>query len=138
MSLSETQEIMSLLQEIMQMLDNADGKIDQITGKVTGSSGGSSGGDSGGADSGGSGLSLRQQFRTLNMMGIVLEQMTGNKNVDVAVRKFSQLLMVLMRLRMLLFVISELEAGTLGGPWGLAYAAANAIGFGMSLNTLGQ
>jgi hypothetical protein len=133
--MSDVQQVYSTLLEIDKLLDGIEVKIETINGQVSGSSAGSGGGVS---DGGGNELSMRQQIRTLNMMGMILEQMTGDKNVNKAVQKFSQLMMVLMRLRMLLFVVSELEAGVLGGPWGWMYAIANAVGFGVSLQTLGQ
>lgn len=124
--MSEIQEVYATLLEIDKLLDGIEAKIENINGQV-------SGGKDGGRE-----LSIRQQLHTLNLMGMLLEQMTGDKNVDRAVQKFNQLMMMLMRLRTLLFVISELEAGTLGGPWGIAYGVANIVAFGVSLNTLGQ
>jgi hypothetical protein len=82
-------------------------------------------------------LSLRQQIHTLNEMLMLIEITAGDKNIDRAIQKVQQFMMVLMRLRMLLFAIQEAEAGTLG-PLGWLYAGANAVGFGISLNTLGQ
>jgi hypothetical protein len=83
-------------------------------------------------------LSLRRQIHTLNEMMMLIQIFTGNKELDAAMRKVQQFIMVLMRLRMLLFAISEIQAGTIGGPIGIAYGIANLIGFGMSINTLGQ
>jgi hypothetical protein len=83
-------------------------------------------------------LSLRRQIHTLNEMLILIQIATGSKEIDGAIRKVQEFMMVLMRLRMLLIVIQELEAGTIGGPMGIAYGVANLIGLGISFNTLGQ
>jgi hypothetical protein len=82
-------------------------------------------------------LTLRQQVHILNEMMMLIELTSGDKNIDGAIQKIQQLMMVLMRLRMLLFAIQEAEAG-LFGPLGWLYAGANAIGFGISLSHLGQ
>jgi hypothetical protein len=83
-------------------------------------------------------LSLRRQIHTLNEMMMLIQVLTGNKELDAAIRKVQQFIMVLMRLRMLLFAISEIQSGAIGGPLGIAYGIANIIGLGVSLNTLGQ
>jgi hypothetical protein len=126
--LSEIQEVMSTLTEVDRLLADIELKISNITQTSNGGSAGTGGN---------SGLSLRQQVHSLNVMMILVEQMTGDKNIDKAMQKVQQFIMVLMRLRMLLFAIEEVAAGGLG-PAGWIYAAANAAGFGISLATLGQ
>lgn len=120
MSLAETQQIMSMLQEIMQMMNGIDVKTKQVvaeTPKVQAHE-----------------LSLQKQVRTLNIMMMVVENMTGDKNIDALINKVQQFIMLLMRLRMVMLAV---EAAS--GPWGWVYAGANIAAFGVtSLNTLGQ
>lgn len=71
-------------------------------------------------------LTLRQEVRTINEMLFLIQMATGNKSIDAGIQKCQQLLMILMRVRMTLLVVQELEAGTLG-PIGWLYAGANAL-----------
>jgi hypothetical protein len=126
MSLAETQELMTTMQEIIRLLDGAEVKVAKIQETV--------GGDRGTRD-----LSLRSQLRILNVMSTLISDMSGgNKDINYLQSKINQTSMAFMRLYMLAITIQELQAGIIGGPLGIAYGVANLIGFGIALNTLGQ
>jgi hypothetical protein len=78
-------------------------------------------------------LSLRQQIRTLDAMLMLIQISTGDKNIDKAMQKIQQFMALLMRLRMLMLAVEAAE-----GPWGWAYAGANALTFGISLTDFGM
>jgi hypothetical protein len=125
MSLYETQELMATMQEIIALLDGAETRVAKINSEI---------GDSGTRD-----ISLRSQLRIVNVMSTAISDMTGgNKNINYLQTKISEVSMSMMRLYMLMTAIYEIQAGVIGGPWGIAYGVANLIGFGISLNTLGQ
>jgi hypothetical protein len=125
MSLIETQELMATMREIIALLDGAEVKVKDIETKV-----GGEGGDGGG-------LSLRREFHIMNMYMMALQRFSGDDTLSAIANKIQSITAALMRLRMLMFAIEEAAAGSLG-PLGWAYAGANAIGFGLSLATLGQ
>ena len=108
--------------EVDRLLADIELKISNITGKPIGATGS---GESEGT------MSLRKQVHILNAMTMLLQQMTGDKNVNAAIQKIQQLVMLLMRARMLLFAVTEAEAGALG-PFGWLYAGANAVIFATS------
>jgi hypothetical protein len=66
------------------------------------------------------GLNLRQEIRTLNIMMMITQKFTGSQELDGAIKKIRQFIMILMRLRMTMLAV---EAAT--GPWGWLYAGAN-------------
>jgi hypothetical protein len=94
---------LSTVSEMKAELSSLTGKIDELEQK-----------------SGKAELSLRQEIRTINIMMSLLERMTGSPDVEQASRRVSQLIMILMRLKMTILAV---EAAT--GPWGWLYAGAN-------------
>jgi hypothetical protein len=82
-------------------------------------------------------LSMRQQVHTLNEIMIATEKLTGNKNIEAGTRKVQEFIQVLLRLRMVIMALQEAEMGTLG-PFGWAYAGANAIGLGIAISNTTQ
>lgn len=140
MSLSETQELLSVLQEIMAILDRADLKVDKISTAVTGKS--SSGKSVRGYSYFGDQLSLRREMYTMNMYMIAMQRFTGNDTVSQIVNKIQSATAAAMRLRMLLLSIQTIQTAMAMGnaltPWGIAMLGANAVGLGLSLATLGQ
>ena len=124
MSLAETQEIMGLLQQIMAMLDGVDLKTEKVTRNIgfNASSGGTS--------------SLRRELHVLNMYTIALQKWSGNDTLAGIMNGIQEIIQVTTRLYMLALAINALAAGPT--PFGLLYLGANAIGFAVTLNTLGQ
>jgi hypothetical protein len=83
-------------------------------------------------------LSLRKEMRMINIALVALQKFSGgNKDIDAIVNKVQNLMMLLMRARMLMMALQVAEAGALG-PMGWVYAGFSAAGFGMALTTLGQ
>lgn len=117
MSLAETQQIMVMLQEIMQILNNVQAKTRNVvedTPKVKEHE-----------------ISLRKQVHTLNMMIALLGTFSGDKTISGASRKIQQLMMSAFRLYMLFMALDAMA-----GPWGLAYALGNAAATGMTLGNM--
>jgi hypothetical protein len=119
--MSDVQEVYMTLTEIDKLLADIELKITKIGGEATGA----------GGNSGGAVLSLRRQFRVLNMISMSIEAIAGNKNIDVLAQKFNQTLMLGMRVYMML---NALNAAS--GPWGLAYAGITMLGVGISYGNL--
>jgi hypothetical protein len=138
MSLAETQQIVADLQEIMQMLNTAETKVDDVTEKVTGKSSKNSRGYSFTEDK----VSLRREMYTMNMYMVAIQRMTGSDEISGMINKIQSAIATAMRLRMLLLSIQTIQTAMAMGnaltPWGIAMVGANAIGLGISLSTLGQ
>lgn len=124
MSLAETQQIMSMLQEIMQLLNNADVKTTTITKKI------------GFNPSGSSSMSLRRELHVLNMYTTAIERWSGNGTLTEILNEIQTAEAAALRFYMLMMAINALSTGIT--PFGLAYAGAQLIGFGITLQTLGQ
>jgi hypothetical protein len=144
MSLSETQELLSVLQEIMAILDQADLKVNKISKAVTGNEPGVTGSSARGYTTD---YSLRREMRIMNMYMIAMQRFTGSDTVSQMVNKIQSITMAVLRLQMLLNNIQRVRAimagaqvvGSAGmNPFAWLELGANAIGFGMSLSTLGQ
>ena len=137
MSLSETQEILSVLQEIMAILERADLKIDETTEKVSGKS--STRGYSYFGDEPGS---LRRGMRDLNYYTIAIQEFTGTDTLSQIANRLQTAAQIAIRFKMLLQSIQVIQMaqkmGNAFSPWGAVDLGANAIGFGLSLTTLGQ
>jgi hypothetical protein len=125
--MSDIQSVYQTLTEIDKLLADIELRIDKITGDTKGGSG----------DGGTRTLSLQKQVRTLNMMMILVTQMTGDKNVDKAIQKIQQLTMSFMHLRMAMLAFQMAS-----GPVGWAYAGvtgmATAISFGSIMTDIGE
>jgi hypothetical protein len=125
--MSDIQSVYQILTEIDKLLADVELRIDKITGDTKGGSG----------DGGTRTLSLQKQVRTLNMMMILVTQMTGDKNVDKAIQKIQQLTMSFMHLRMAMLAFQMAS-----GPVGWAYAGvtgmATAISFGSIMTDIGE
>ncbi len=125
--MSEIQESFAILQQIDKLLADIELRIDKITGDTKG----------GGGDSSSRTLSLQKQVRTLNMMVILVSQMTGDKNIDKSIQKIQQLTMSFMHLRMAILAFQMAS-----GPVGWAYAGvtgmATAISFGNIMTDIGE
>ena len=126
--MSDIQGTYQILMKVDELLAEIELKITNITAKVVG-------GDTAGATAGVG--SLRKDFRALNMYMIAIQQFTGSDTLSQIGNKIQQTTASVMRLYMLMNALSIAMAGTMG-PLGWVYAGANVIGFGMSLQTLGQ
>jgi hypothetical protein len=83
-------------------------------------------------------LSVRKEMKMIHIGLMALQKFSGgNKDIDAIVSKIQNLMMLIMRARMLIMALQVAEAGALG-PMGWVYAGFNAAGFGMALTTLGQ
>jgi hypothetical protein len=84
-------------------------------------------------------LGLRKELHMIEISLSAIQKVggTGNETLDEMIKKGQEMLMIYMRLHMLMWALSEAEAGVFG-PIGWLYAGANAVGFGMALTTLGQ
>ena len=123
MSLAETQQILADLQEIMALLNGVEVKSTKVVENTP--------------QIQASGLSLRQNIRTLNEMLLLVQVATGNKNIDRAIQKTNQLTMILYRAYILANLVASAEFATMG-PLGWAYAGAHIASIGLSINMLGQ
>jgi hypothetical protein len=124
MSLAETQQIMSMLQEIMQLLNGAEIKTSTLSKNIGYSSGG------------GGGMSLRRELRLINMYTVAVEKWSGSGTLAGVMNGIQQAEAAALRFYMLILAINALAAGPT--PFGALYTGAMAIGFAISLQTLGQ
>jgi hypothetical protein len=76
-------------------------------------------------------LSLRQQTRMINEITMILERMTGSTDIAKAKQGISELIMVLMRLRMAILAVEEAA-----GPIGWLHAAINIGAFGLTASDI--
>ncbi len=116
--MSQAREVFLTLTEIDKLLADIELKITNIIGeKGAGTS---------------AGLTLRQEVRTLNILMMSLERLSGTTNLDQTARKIQYVIMLAMRARMAIIAIqTALIPGA--GAMSFLYAGVNvaAVGFSM-------
>lgn len=131
--MSEAQQIQSTLEQIDKLLIDIELRINNITGQK-----------GGGGTSGGVGVdpSLRKEIHTVMIYLTAIQRFSGSDNVSDVINKLQEAAAAALRLQMLLMSIQTINAALALGqavtPWGWAALGANAIGFGVSLSSLGQ
>jgi multidrug transporter EmrE-like cation transporter len=129
--MSDIQSVYQTLTEVDRLLADIEVRIDKITGETA------KGGGSGGGSGGSLGLSLQKQVRTLNMMMMLLQTMTGDANVDKAIQKIQQLTMSFMHLRMTMLAF-QMAAGPVGWAYAGVTGIATAMSFGSMMIGIGE
>jgi hypothetical protein len=110
--MSEIQEVYTTLMEVDKLLADIELKIENITGTSKG----------GGTTDSPMVLGLHKQMRLVHTFLFLLQEATGDKNVDKAIQKFNQLAMTAMHAQM-----SIMAFAAASGPMGWAYAGATAL-----------
>ena len=119
MSLSEANQILTVLERIDAILNNVTVKSDKViesTPKLQEHE-----------------ISLRKEIRTLSIRMMTMQRFSGRDTLDGVINKAQEVMAIVMRLRMLMLAVEVAS-----GPWGWAYAAANAVAVGISVSNLGQ
>ena len=80
--------------------------------------------------------SLRQGTRELDEYMFALDRMTGNKNIEKATRKIQEFMMILLRLKRMLDLISVAEAADTMGLSLIIKMGANIAGLGISTQNI--
>jgi hypothetical protein len=128
MSLAETQEILSVLQEIIGMLEDAGYKVDKVKSEVTG--------ESSNGVSISSGHSLRSELRIMNGYMIAIQRWAGNDTLTATINKVQEANAAIIRGYMLLSTLNDIMMASTLNPFAIAYAGAHALGFGISIQNL--
>ena len=138
--MSGIQETYSTLMEIDRLLGDIELKVQNLQSTVGGSeSSGGGGSDAGGFGGiGGTGLSLRQNFRLVNISIASLQRFGGGGTLEQIGNKVSQLTNTMMRAYVMLNILEDLSAAASMNPFMIAYAGVNALALGMSIQNLGQ
>ena len=124
MSFSDINEAVSLMREIIALLDGAETKVGKVKEDVTGDGGGPS---------------LRQEFRVMNMYMSAIQQWSGSDTLAQVGNKIQQTSAAVLRFYMLMEALSAVMAATSLNPFMIAYAGAHALGFAISVqNLMGQ
>ena len=139
--MSGIQETYSTLMEIDRLLGDIELKVQNLQQTVGGSDSGEAGGSSDGGGFGGvggTGLSLRQNFRLINVSIASLQRFTGGGTLAQIGNKISETTTMIIRLYALINILEELTMAASLNPFLIGLAGVNALAFGMSVQNLGQ